>query len=101
MRTDKADPRGKRECSLFYRVLPDGHDVTVYPMTFGTARLCLGYEDDEVNVLDAYCYDDPALACVAAEQWSGEGDPLDGWTRHINSGRRRPGGDPTKETVRW
>jgi len=92
---------GKRTLSIFYKELPDGHDVTVYRMALGRARICLGWVDDEVNVLDAYCYDDPALACVAAERWSGEGDPIDGWTRHINSGRRRIDGDPNKESVRW
>lgn len=31
--------------------------------------------------------------------WEGEGEP-DGWTRHVATGRRRPGGDATQEFVR-
>jgi len=32
------------------------------------------------------------------EAWDGEGEPT-GWMRHPASGRRRPGGDETKEYV--
>ena len=88
-----------REGALYGRELADGYDVTVYPMLLGRARLCLGTVGDDCNVHDAWCYDDPTTAVRAAAAWSGDGDPADGWTRHINSGRRRPGGDPSKETV--
>jgi hypothetical protein len=91
-----------REGALYHRVLADGeHDVTVYPMTFGKARLCLSLADDECSIIDGWCYEDRALAIRAAVEWSGEGDPLDGWTRHLGTGRRRDGGNPAKETVRW
>lgn len=33
------------------------------------------------------------------ETWNGKGDPMDGWVRHLGSGRRRPGGDPDREFV--
>jgi hypothetical protein len=34
----------------------------------------------------------------ALHEWDGEDDP-DGWVRHLNSARRRPGGDPAREYV--
>lgn len=88
------------EGALFYRTLPDGRQVVVWPMSFGKARLCVG-EAGSMYIDNAYCYPDPKLACAAGRVWSGDGDPLDGWTRHPNTGRRREDGDPTKETVRW
>jgi hypothetical protein len=84
----------------YLRILPDGREVTVLAMTFGKARLCIG-EAGAPYYEDGYCYADPVLAVCAAALWSGEGDPIDGWHRHINSGRRRPDGDPTRETRYW
>lgn len=42
-----------------------------------------------------------AMAAVqtALTEWDGEGEP-EGWTRHVPTGRRRPGGDATQEYVR-
>lgn len=37
---------------------------------------------------------------MAFATWDGTGDP-DGWIRHLGTGRRRPGGDPSKEYVHW
>jgi hypothetical protein len=88
--------------ALYYRALENGNEILVMPQLFGT-RLCLN--DPLVNsfvpsYLDGYCYADPLLAVIAAVLWSGEGDPLDGWHRHINSGRRRLNGDPELERAR-
>lgn len=88
------------EGALYWRPLPDGYEITVYPMTYGKARLCFGQQNDAVY-LDAFCYEDPARAIEAAKVWTGEGDPLDGWHRNPLTGRRREGGDPEKEEARW
>jgi hypothetical protein len=39
-------------------------------------------------------------AVLAFVQWEGqEGTEPEGWMRHVQSGRRRPGGDPTQEYI--
>lgn len=38
-------------------------------------------------------------AVEAFHKWDGDGEP-EGWIRHTPSNRRRPDGDPSKETVR-
>lgn len=86
-----------REGSIYWRALDDKREITVYPMSFGKARVCLGYRGD-VGYEKGYCYASPTRALEAAEQWDGEGDPLDGWHRSTHDGRRREGGDPQKET---
>ena len=82
--------------ALYWRELPNSFEICVYPMTFGKARLCLG-EGDFIS--DGYCYQDPERAILAAQVWTGKGDPLSGWHTHIQSGRRRPDGDPSKEYI--
>lgn len=91
-------PDRTKDGALYWRDLGDGQEIVVYPMTFGKARLCFS----ENNLItNGYCYQDPSLAVRAGKQWSGEGDPLDGWHRNPFDGRRREGGDPEKEEVRW
>lgn len=52
-----------------------------------------GYED-------RWCYEDLRAATVALERWSGlPGTEPAGWHRHPATGRRREGGDPSKEYV--
>jgi hypothetical protein len=87
-----------REGAIYWRALPDGYEITVYPMTFGKARVCYGLQHDRC-IIDAYCYPTRAQALDAAAVWTGEGDPPDGWHRHPNSGRRRDDGDATREYV--
>lgn len=94
--TDRTTDRTKTDGALYWRALPSGEEIVVYPMTFGKARLCLGHHDG-LSIIDAWCYEDPWLAITAATIWTGEGDPLDGWHRNPHTGRRRPGGDPSKE----
>jgi hypothetical protein len=31
---------------LFTKTLPDGRIITVVPLTFGRARLCIGFDED-------------------------------------------------------
>ncbi len=85
------------EGSLYQRELDDGRIIVVYPMLF-TARLCIGPSDSPCYA-DAWCFNDPISAIIAAAQWDGDGDPPDGWHRHIGSGRRRTDGDPAKEYI--
>jgi hypothetical protein len=88
---------------LWARVLPDGRGVYLLPMLFGAMNLSIGphgawwfddtwqYTADTPGGLDA--------GWRAALGWDGQGEP-EGWYRHPQSGRRRPGGDPAKEFVR-
>jgi hypothetical protein len=93
-------PENQHETALYHRFVDDDYEVTVIPMTYGKARLCYGprgapYYDN------GFCYADPARAIEAAKVWDGQGDPLDGWHRNPQTGRRRPNGDPTKEERYW
>lgn len=67
------------------------------PMYAGNLRLAIG---DPCSPFfdDVWCYQAPQteLAWRAALGWDGEGEP-EGWYRHPESGRRRPGGDAAKE----
>jgi hypothetical protein len=94
------DAEPERVGALYWRPLPDGYEVVVYPMSFGKARLCYGQQGED-GYLDAFCYERPLRAIEAASVWTGEGDPLDGWHRNPITGRRRENGDPAKEYHRW
>jgi hypothetical protein len=93
-----SEPADREHHSLYWKPLPNGFEVIVYAI-FGGARVCFGRMDSSA-IDDAYYYSDPMLAIVAAALWEGDGDPVDGWFRHLRSGRRRPDGDATKEYVR-
>lgn len=93
-----AMPEG-RDGALYWRALPDGFEVVVYPMTYGKVRLCYGDQGPCGFILNAYCYESPSRAIEAAEVWDGSGDPLDGWHRNPMTGRRRPHGNPDLEYV--
>lgn len=80
------------------RDLPDGRVLVLYPLIMGTVRLCIGHQDSSTYD-DAWCYQTPAEGLAAMAEWDGEGDPPDGWFRHIGTGRRRPDGDPTREYI--
>lgn len=84
---------------LHVRPLGDGRAVFLLPMTFGNTRIAIGDVDADYFD-DGWCYQhsENDLAWRAALGWDGEGEP-DGWYRHPDTGRRRPGGDPAKEYV--
>lgn len=93
--------------AVFWRLTEDGYEITVYPMTFGNARICIS-ESGSDAMLDAWCYqsdrsgDGLSKAVRGASEWDGKGnDPPGGWYRNPQTGRRREGGDATKELVRW
>lgn len=84
---------------LYARDLGDGRGVWVMPTMFGNGRLVFGPIEGQW-LEGAYCYDSAAQAVAAASAWDGLGDP-EGWKRHVETGRRRPGGDPSKEYVEF
>jgi len=90
------------EGALYYRDLgdEDGRAISVWAMTFGKARVCIG-PNDFPTYDGGWCYEDPRLAIASAHAWDGNGDPPDGWHRDVMRGRRRPNGDPKLEHVRW
>ena len=81
--------------SHYERKLPNGDVLTYSVMTFGKGRLTVG---DGYFVDNSWCYEDYARGLIEYANWDGEGEP-EGWTRHVQSGRRRPGGDKTKEYI--
>jgi hypothetical protein len=90
---------------------PDGGDITAYKdlgdgLYAATKRLIyhwtmiVGQIGDYSGYEDRFCYATRAGAEAALLGWDGSGEP-EGWHRHPNTGRRREGGDPGKETIAW
>ncbi len=80
------------------KILPDGRYAGIYSFMFTDAIIVgkldvLGYYDDR------WCYEKGA-ANHFLEVWGGVGEP-NGWHRHPDTGRRRPGGDPFKEYINF
>lgn len=90
---DEADP-----FLLIRRVLEDGRVVRLHKMFGDNTRITLSKDEDSQCFEQMYCYHDKVKAVVQAVKWDGNGDP-EGWYRHINTGRRRPDGDPAKEYI--
>jgi hypothetical protein len=86
---------------LHVRELGDGRAVYLCDMLLGNLRLAIGAFGSDCYE-DMWCYqaEQAKAAWVAALGWDGEGDP-EGWYRHPASGRRRPGGDASKQHVHW
>ena len=95
---DSAQSDEDIDTAVYRRTLDNGYEVVVYRMLGTNWRLNLE-DPDNWAILDGWCYSDRATVLRAAEQWSGEGDPLDGWHRNPYSGRRRTNGDPSTEYV--
>ena len=83
---------------LYGKQLPDGRYLTVQPLG-SVARLTLSRAGDWSGWAQAWDFRTTAHAIWAAQCWDGEGDPLDGWERHLPSNRFRPGGDPARECL--
>jgi hypothetical protein len=92
----KLGDESPRPEAIYYRALPDGMEVCVYRMLFSW-RVCFGEQGTWGGIVNAYCYSDPARAIFAARLWTGEGDPADGWHKHVMSHRARRDGDPARE----
>lgn len=86
---------------LWGRVYPNGRVAAVAPLTYWRGRVVCAenLERWKDGIDEAWCYESLGEALAALAQWNGEGEPA-GWIRHPQSGRRREGGDPAKETVR-
>ena len=83
--------------------LPDGRLAVLEPLMFGVFRLYWGPPGSLVYDTDSgYDYDSLWAVLDSVDAWRAggfDGEPQ-GWQRHIGTGRRRPGGDPAKESVR-
>jgi hypothetical protein len=70
----------------------------VLRMTYGKGRLCSDLNPDGYD--DSWCYDTLDSAIAAMNAWDPEKQvEPDGWMRHINTARRRPDGDASKEYI--
>jgi hypothetical protein len=94
--------RGREICEANhytdYTVFPNGRDACISRMMFTYALLS---DLAEWGYGDRWCYDSLWAAMEGMAEWAsrgGEGEPT-GWHRHVDTGRRRPDGDPAKEYV--
>jgi hypothetical protein len=81
-----------------YVQFANGRDACITRMMFTCAILS---DLVEYGHGDRWCYESREAAMIALFAWEhrgGEGEP-NGWHRHPISGRRRPGGDPSKEYI--
>jgi hypothetical protein len=76
---------GALEAELHYEICPMLFDYRII-------------KTDGYIVTDNWCYDDLDDAVSALVQIE-EGKEPEGWFRHVETGRRRPGGDPSKEYI--
>lgn len=81
----------------YRRELPHGRVLHLAPGGHNS-RLTLSLVD-AVGPEGSWCYTAYDEAWQAVLGWNGEGDPPDGWIRHIQSGRRRH--DGTTATEFW
>ncbi|MEY4545374.1 MAG: hypothetical protein RL685_1569 [Pseudomonadota bacterium] len=86
---------------LHVRRLESGRAVYLEPHSYGGCRLTIGtpgalWLDDQWHFQGEQWLE--AWRGVLA--WDGEGEP-EGWYRHPATGRRRPGGDASKEFIQW
>ncbi len=79
------------------RELPHGRVLHLTPMGHNF-RLTVSLMDG-VGAEGTWCFTAFDEAWHAVLGWNGEGDPIDGWIRHIETGRRRH--DGTAETEFW
>jgi hypothetical protein len=85
---------------LHVRMLPDGR--VLFLMRWRAAGVQVSVGEGDGYFSDSWLYDaeqglDDA-GWRAALGWDGEGEP-DGWSRHVQSGRRRPEGDAAREYI--
>lgn len=82
------------------RELGDGRELTIQRIGAGQGRLCIGPRPGHGMYDDAFDYPTEDAARAAMAEWDGHGDAPLGWTRNLNTNRRRPGGDPAQEFIR-
>jgi hypothetical protein len=90
------------EFPYFYkhlRLLPDGRAVWIQRKMF-THAITVGRADNGGTFDTHWCYESEAQALAALEKWNPfEQEEPEGWFRHVDTGRRRPGGDPAKQYI--
>jgi hypothetical protein len=80
------------------RRLPDGSVIAAGPMMHGNGRLFM--DVNRVGYESCYCYDTLEGATEAMYRYNPEtDDEPDGWKRDPYTGRRRPNGDKSKQTI--
>lgn len=84
--------------------LPDQRRLMVMPLFWGYANLGISPKPPLENAgvfYDSWQFPTHEAALHAFRTWNPEESPEpEGWDRHVNSGRRRPGGDKSKEYVK-
>lgn len=78
------------------RELPHNRVVSLDPGPYGFLLLRVG-PNDGINIEGNWWFSDHDAAWRSVLGWNGEGDPLDGWTRHLETGRRRKDATPESE----
>lgn len=86
---------------VYARSLADGRFVAVQQLLGGRPFLTLRADQESIQAIDYWQYEDAASAVVAAATWRPDlfREPF-GWCGHLGSGRRRPGGNPAVEHLR-
>lgn len=82
------------------RDLPDGRIAWVHRLMFTNAILVM--QRDRESYDDRWCYELGMPAILALSEWNPEqnAEPT-GWHRNPKTGRRRPGGDASKEYIEF
>jgi hypothetical protein len=65
-----------RKGAFYWRPLLDGREITIYPLLFGAARLCVGPLADEGGYDMAFRYEQHSDAVNAADEWDPEKDDM-------------------------
>lgn len=84
---------------LHIRVLKTGRIAYLLPWRVGGVQLSVGAGDGYFKDTWIYDVEQSDAGWRAALGWDGQGEP-EGWYRHVQSGRRRPEGDPAREFIR-
>ena len=90
--------RGLIDPTPYQRKLPNGERIIrVDRLLHGTAQIAIG-PADSWSCDDSWIYRSLNAALAAAMKWNPDEDPEPtGWIHHLNTGRRRPEGDVTRE----
>lgn len=92
-----------QELRGYYRhvgVFGDGEYVAFYPLMFHWTMI-RGNLDYQFGYDNRWCFANESVVRKEFEAWEAlrfEGEP-EGWHRHPDSGRRRPGGDASQEYI--
>jgi hypothetical protein len=80
------------------RILANGRTAAIRPGIFNCSIIV---DVDAFGCNEEFTYETSAAAVDALAAWDTRVSPEPtGWIRHMPSGRRRPGGDPSREHTR-